>query len=210
MAFSPVTVGIEKSQDLSASPLPLWDRGHGFFGSTGAGICLHVDQAGCSSPSFCWWHILYAACILFCRLKLGITFLNVPPKWFSSLRKFQPHQFLGLFYETHIAREGTISITFSRRHPRRSNRAIFVEAWWSNVAKNFSGQKLVALWGPGSAPISAQMGCFSFFFGLFQGQPLKHPEEFKLNLLNLKIDEFAEFLITSCLSFRRDRSWKTE
>eukprot|EP00434_Breviolum_minutum_P029493 symbB.v1.2.026080.t1/scaffold2580.1/size77259/6 len=50
-----------------ASPLPLWDRGHGFFGSTGAGICLHVDQA-----------------------------------------------------------------------------------WWSNVAKNFSGQKLVALWGPGT------------------------------------------------------------
>ena len=45
-----------------------------------------------------------------------------------------------------------------------------------------------------------------FFFGLFHGQPLKLPEEFKLNVLNLKIDEFAEFLIISCLFFRRDRS----
>ena len=25
------------------------------------------------------------------------------------------------------------------------------QAWWSNVAKNFLGHKLVALWGPGEA-----------------------------------------------------------
>eukprot|EP00435_Cladocopium_sp_Y103_P047344 s1127_g13.t2 len=54
------------SEDLASFRLPFWDRGHGFLGSAGAGICLHVDQA-----------------------------------------------------------------------------------WWSNVAKNFFGHKLVALWGAG-------------------------------------------------------------
>ncbi|CAK8999819.1 unnamed protein product [Durusdinium trenchii] len=51
----------------SHGSVPLWDRGHGFLGSSGAGIGLHVDQA-----------------------------------------------------------------------------------WWSNIAKNFYGYKLVALWAPGS------------------------------------------------------------
>ncbi|CAE8627448.1 unnamed protein product [Polarella glacialis] len=49
--------------------LPMWDRGHSFVGATGAGSCLHVDQA-----------------------------------------------------------------------------------WWSNIAKNFLGYKLVALWGPDETP----------------------------------------------------------
>lgn len=56
------------SRDLKdlCPKMPFWDRGHGFLGGSGAGFCLHVDQA-----------------------------------------------------------------------------------WWSNVAKNFCGQKLVALWPPG-------------------------------------------------------------
>ena len=58
------------SRDLKdlCPKMPFWDRGHGFLGSSGAGFCLHVDQA-----------------------------------------------------------------------------------WWSNVAKNFSGHKLVALWPQGTS-----------------------------------------------------------
>lgn len=61
------TLTLTDVKDLASFQLPFWDRGHGFLGSAGAGICLHVDQA-----------------------------------------------------------------------------------WWSNVAKNFFGNKLVALWGPGT------------------------------------------------------------
>lgn len=61
------TLTLTDVKDLASFRLPFWDRGHGFLGSAGAGICLHVDQA-----------------------------------------------------------------------------------WWSNVAKNFFGNKLVALWGPGT------------------------------------------------------------
>lgn len=153
----------------------------------------------------------------------------VPAQGVAALEKLLWIQF---FQEIHGNPIPTASIfgTFSRITNRRqrghhfyhilirpsstsdpSNRVRFDEAWWSNVAKNFSGQKLVALWGPGSAnSFRLQMGCFfSFFRGLFHGEPLKLLEEFKLNLLNLKIDEFVEF--DEFLVFLwRDRSWKTE
>ena len=58
----------------------------------------------------------------------------------------------------------------------------------------------------GGANFGSDFVVFLSFFGLFHGQPLKLPGEFKLDLLNLKIDEFAEFLIFSCLFSGLDRS----
>ena len=63
-----MTLTTKDVKDCVSGRLPMWDRGHGFIGSTGSGTVLHVDQA-----------------------------------------------------------------------------------FWSNVAKNFLGYKLVAVWGPADA-----------------------------------------------------------
>eukprot|EP00933_Yihiella_yeosuensis_P019904 TRINITY_DN16050_c1_g1_i2.p1 TRINITY_DN16050_c1_g1~~TRINITY_DN16050_c1_g1_i2.p1 ORF type:complete len:413 (-),score=74.30 TRINITY_DN16050_c1_g1_i2:85-1323(-) len=44
------TLSSKDLKDCIQGCLPMWDRGHGFVGSAGAGICLHVDQV-------CWSNI---------------------------------------------------------------------------------------------------------------------------------------------------------